>query len=610
MRFAKIQYGCLMLAVAGALSVVQATTISWNNKAGGDFSNTANWTAGLLPGVLDSALFNTASTDPYTVTFSSNPSNNQLLVGNDNVTLDLRGHTYALTDWIYSPGVSSAQIGSINGGTLNLENTTNSVGQINSVFVSIGSLLGETGTLNITGSKAQWNSSQDIQVGDAGIGNLTIKNGADVTDSAGSLGNTASGVGAALVDGAGSSWTNNSYLYIGDYGTGSLRVQNGATVSNDVTYVGNFGPGSATITGAGSTLSTDALTIANNGNGNLQILDGAALHDSNAYISSYPGVTGNVTIDGANSTWATSAALYVGTASAGVLNINNGLVTVGQTLGIANKAGTQVNLSGGTLRIGSLNTSSNPSLFLGNQLTTGWTGGTLDITRSDLPISSSGPLGSTLVLSPGKILSVSGSGRTLSIAQGASLNAAGGSVYANTLNNAGTLSVPSGSSVEVVNPLINTGFIDVSGGTLQLDAGVTAGDSVRAELQSAFDHGHWDGTSGIGSSLAAADPLSATGVAYLTSGATTKLAYTWYGDANGDGVVNQADLAMISSSGTNWQTGDFNYDGVVNADDWALFQLGAIYGGSTKISTQLPEPGSIALISLVGLLTCRRRRRS
>ena len=41
--------------------------------------------------------------------------------------------------------------------------------------------------------------------------------------------------------------------------------------------------------------------------------------------------------------------------------------------------------------------------------------------------------------------------------------------------------------------------------------------------------------------------------------------YTWVGDANLDGVVNSADLAMISSNGSTWSTGDFNYDGVVNA---------------------------------------------
>ena len=43
-------------------------------------------------------------------------------------------------------------------------------------------------------------------------------------------------------------------------------------------------------------------------------------------------------------------------------------------LAISNHAGTQVNLSAGTLSVGFINTSLNPSLFLGNGVTTGMDG--------------------------------------------------------------------------------------------------------------------------------------------------------------------------------------------------------------------------------------------
>ena len=54
--------------------------------------------------------------------------------------------------------------------------------------------------------------------------------------------------------------------------------------------------------------------------------------------------------------------------------------------------------------------------------------------------------------------------------------------------------------------------------------------------------------------------------------------YTYFGDANLDGVVNASDYTLIDNgfnsqtSGpllTGWFNGDFNYDGVVNGDDYA-----------------------------------------
>ena len=205
-----------------------------------------------------------------------------------------------------------------------------------------------------------------------------------------------------------------------------------------------------------------------------------------------------------------------------------------------------------------------------------------------------------------KVASDYGPLNTLSIDAGSTLNAAGGSIFATTLNNAGTLSLPAKSSAEVVNPLVNTGLIDIAGGSLQLDSGI-AGASVRSQIASAFDGGKWDGTTGIGSSLAVTAAHGETGLAYVTTGSITKISYTWYGDANGDGIVNGADIAAMSPTGTTWQTGDFNYDGMVNADDWSLLTLGLTFGSSKNISTVVPEPAMfLALALMIGFM--RRRR--
>jgi hypothetical protein len=143
---------------------------------------------------------------------------------------------------------------------------------------------------------------------------------------------------------------------------------------------------------------------------------------------------------------------------------------------------------------------------------------------------------------------------------------------------------------------------------------------IQSEIAAAYDHGQWD-LPGITSSSISAHPGSAIGFGdNIVLNKTTfdnqsvgldavLLQYTWLGDANLDGIVNTADLAMISSSGTTWTSGDFNYDGKVNADDYALFMLGSAESGGANISATLPEPGIPGLlIFIAGSANFTRRR--
>lgn len=178
-----------------------------------------------------------------------------------------------------------------------------------------------------------------------------------------------------------------------------------------------------------------------------------------------------------------------------------------------------------------------------------------------------------------------------------------GTINGNIINQGTIRADVKGQSLEIISAITNNGRLDVTGGTLLLDNGLS-GSSVLAQLHSGFNGGAWNGL-GIVSSLTSSH--RGTAVGYTNIGGAYTLAFTWLGDTDLNGIVNGADLSAMSATGTTWATGDFNYDGKVNADDYSLFQLGAALGGNTNISAILPEP-SLLLASGFWLLATNRRR--
>ncbi len=189
-----------------------------------------------------------------------------------------------------------------------------------------------------------------------------------------------------------------------------------------------------------------------------------------------------------------------------------------------------------------------------------------------------------------------------------------------------------------LNVLTNSGLLDLANNDMVVHNGDLAAITAQIAAGSA---GHWTGSSGITSSIAAEHTNTALGVELNSDSSGNPLVstfegqsvtntdvlvkYTYYGDANLDGVVNGSDYTLIdngfNNSLTGWHNGDFNYDGVVNGDDYTLIdnafntQGAAIAGVSTSLiaaatgQTAVPEPAGFAVPALfaMGLLARSRR---
>ena len=121
------------------------------------------------------------------------------------------------------------------------------------------------------------------------------------------------------------------------------------------------------------------------------------------------------------------------------------------------------------------------------------------------------------------------------------------------------------------------------------------------------------------------DPNDPNGLTYLplwrgsTSGNKyiVKFIGARVGDANGDNQVGTGDLALMASSwlqsGKAWATGDFTGDGTVGTGDLALMASNWLWSGPLPPppapGEDTPEPATLALLGLSGLVLIRRRRR-
>jgi T5SS/PEP-CTERM-associated repeat protein len=202
---------------------------------------------------------------------------------------------------------------------------------------------GSTGEVTINGAGSTWASGK-FSVGSYGNGRLNITDGGAVTNSGravNSIGRYFGSTGEVNVDGAGSRWETDppgywccgryyeyrSDLYVGYEGDGVLNITDGGLVKNARGIIGlqYDSTGQVTVDGAGSTfINSEILEVGFKGDGILNITDGGLVDNGMSMIGIQYDSTGQVTVDGAGSTFINSGWLYVGNSGEGTMNITGG----------------------------------------------------------------------------------------------------------------------------------------------------------------------------------------------------------------------------------------------------------------------------------------------
>ena len=180
--------------------------------------------------------------------------------------------------------------------------------------------------------------------------------------------------------------------------------------------------------------------------------------------------------------------------------------------------------------------------------------------------------------------------------------------------------------------------------------------AVRTYLASGYAGGHWNGSAGIVSAVAAASPGKLSvgyadgkdGVVAGLSAGNVEVLETYGGDADLNHVVDLNDLTLLAehfgqTSGSTWDQGDFTYDSSIDLNDLTVlaenFGLGTTantvaeratmfasdlglveqeypsFGGAVSSSginfvNAVPEPTSLTVLAIGGALLGTRRRRA
>jgi len=222
--------------------------------------------------------------------------------------------------------------------------TINTRGLVSDVDLVFDATHGRVQTLTLNGPGQNITVNLDVGVGAMGAGyrgkgSMHISDGVSVPSMGGYLGFASGSSGRATVSGADSTWTIRTDLYIGLDGDGTLDITGGAAVTNRYGRIGtnSNSTGAVTVSGAGSTWTNrEDLRVGDDGEGTLSIADGGLVSVAGGMWIGYgrSGVDGSVNIGTAGELLVTDD---VNLADAGVLDVGGVL------------AADEINVKGGLL---------------------------------------------------------------------------------------------------------------------------------------------------------------------------------------------------------------------------------------------------------------------
>ncbi len=416
-------------------------------------------------------------------------------------------------------------------------------------------------------------------------------------------------------------------------GTESLIVGNGAvdTAANLTLGTGGYGKlsgvnatlgetngsmGTLTLGTAGSASGSKALNLSGalavgyGGNGTLTVNAGSASVGGDLDIAALAGSIGKVDIElsntggcgfGGGTPLQVGGNLYVGGSAAGAggtgtLIINGTNAQYGSGAYGLQVTGTATIYSGGsvTLKGGLLEAAS-----ISNAGTLNFTGGTLDLTNSDMTVGTSGLLGSNVALGSGMILQISG---TTTVAAGGALTISGGELDTGALSSAGgSISFTSGTL-----GITNSDLIIDTGGPLGNNVSLASGQTLNVKNNNLVVGNTAAGTLTVGSG-------AFVGVNQMFIGAQTGSngkvivdgtvgggAIFVGGNATGAGgtgtlTVNSG-LDMYGGTITVWQGGTLTDNAASNLSDTLSIQSGGVMattGGSHVYARSVTNGGLI-----------------
>lgn len=182
-----------------------------------------------------------------------------------------------------------------------------------------------------------------LLVGNTGTGTLTIEGGGSVTNGIGFVGNALGSVGEVTVTGVGSTWTSNG-LGVGLSGKGTLTIADGASVvGGNIINIGqdSGSDGFVTVTGPGSVLTSNSqLAVGAFGSAKATVIV-----EHGGRVESVFGIVGNtgtteglMVVRGAGSVWDNTGTLVAGggdTAKGTIRIEEGGLVQAGGNISVA-----------------------------------------------------------------------------------------------------------------------------------------------------------------------------------------------------------------------------------------------------------------------------------